>query len=119
MDRRIFHIKDHLSQNLGRSWSVEEMADAVKLSTTHFKQLFKEKVGISPMAYLLEIRLEKAREILVDPQCFLQIQEVGVKSGLSNDSHFSRDFKRKFGQTPTQCREQAAEIHQSNSPDGQ
>ena len=119
MDGRIFYIKNQLSQNLGYSWSVQEMADSVKLSLPRFKQLFKEKVGISPMAYLLEIRLEKAHELLSDPECFLQIQEIGVICGLTNDSHFTRDFKRKFGETPSQCREQASEIHQSNSPDGQ
>ena len=119
MDRRIFHIQQQLYQNLGHSWSVEEMADSVKLSATRFKQLFKKEIGVSPKAYLLEIRLEKAHEFLMDPQRFLQIQEIGVICGLTNDSHFTRDFKRKFGLTPTQCRQQASEIHQSNSPNGQ
>jgi AraC-like DNA-binding protein len=119
MDRRIFHVKEQLSQTLGRSWTVQEMASSVGLSVPRFKQLFKEKVGISPMVYLLELRLEKAREMLADTHSFLQIKEIGVKSGLTNDSHFTREFKKKFGVTPTEFREHSAEIEQSIPPDGQ
>ena len=119
MDRRIFHIKENLSQSLGHAWTVEQMAISVELSVPRFNQLFKEKVGISPIAYLLEIRLEKVRELLSDTHSFLQIKEIGVICGLTNDSHFSREFKKRNDRTPTEYREHCAEIDQSNSPDGQ
>lgn len=58
------------------------------------------------MAYLNELRLEKARELLEDERCFLQIKEIGHQVGLVNDSHFTRDFKKKYGLTPTEYRKQ-------------
>lgn len=115
MDGRIFHIKNQLSQNLGHSWSVEKMAETVRLSISRFKQLFRKKVGGSPMAYLLELRLEMASKLLADPLCFLQIKEIGFLVGMANESNFTRDFKRKFGTTPTRFRERAREVHQSDS----
>ena len=115
MDRRIFHIKNKLSQDLGRSWSVEDMADHCRFSASHFRRLFKEEVGITPAAYLNNLRLEKVREMLADPDCFLQTKEIGVLVGLTNESHFTHDFKAKFGMTPTAYRAHQAEIHQLKS----
>ena len=117
MDGRIFHIKEKLSQNLGHSWCVEEMAESVGLSIPHFIKLFKQEIKIPPHTYICELRLEKAKELVVTT--FLHIQEVCTQVGIQNESHFTRDFKKKFGLTPTEYRKQQWEIHQSNSPDGQ
>lgn len=119
MDRRIFHIKNMLSQDLGRSWSVEKMALAAEMSVSYLQRLFKEKTGVTPMAYLNDLRLEKAREMLADPNCFLLIKKIAFMVGLKNNSHFTQDFKAKFGMTPTKYREHQAEIHQLLSADGQ
>ncbi len=90
------------------------------MSAAHFQRLFKEvNDGVTPMACLNNLRLEKARQMLADPTCFLQIQEIGCKVGLTNTSHFTHGFKAKIGMTPTEYRQQQAEIHQSLSPDGQ
>lgn len=113
MDGRIFHIQSQLSQNLGHSWSVGEMAETVRLSTSHFKQLFKQKVGVSPMAYLLALRLEAAIKILSDPLCFLRIKEIGFLVGITDESRFTSEFKRKFGMTPTQFRHRSWKVRQS------
>lgn len=119
MDRRVFHIKDKLSQNLGSPWSVDDMAAEVKMSATHFQRLFKEETGVTPMAYLNDLRLEKAREFLADSNCFLLIKEIRSYVGLMNDSHFTNDFKAKFGMTPTDFRDHQSKIHQSNPQNGQ
>ena len=71
------------------------------------------------MTWLKNLRLDKAREYLADPDCFLQIKQIAVKVGLTNMSHFSKDFKAKFGATPTQYRNHQAEIYYSTLPDGQ
>ena len=119
MDRRGFHVKQKLSQYLGRSWSVEEMAEEVGMSASHFQHLFKEEIGITPKAYLQSLRLEKARELLADSNRFLLIKEIALQVGLLNASHFTSAFKAKFGVSPSKFRDQHAKIHQSNPQDGQ
>lgn len=57
---------------------------------------------MSPVQYLKDLRLEQAREMLVNS--FLQIREIGFKVGMSDQSHFIHDFKEKFGVTPTEYR---------------
>src|SRR5437867_2003649 len=100
MDGRIFHVKNLLSQSMGHSWTVKEMAEKVGLSVPHFLKLFKTEIGDPPMAYLHQLRLETARYLL--ESSFLQVKQIGVQTGLTNASHFTRDFKKKFGLSPSE-----------------
>jgi AraC-like DNA-binding protein len=102
MDGRIFHIIEKIRKNLNHDWTVEEMAIFTELSESHFQKLFKSETGMSPKAYLKNLRLEKARELLENG--FKQIKQIGYEIGLTNDSHFARDFKRTFGMTPSDYR---------------
>ncbi len=56
-------------------------------------KLFKRKVGLSPVQYVKDLRLEQAREMLVNS--FLQIREIGFKVGMSDQSHFIHDLDSK------------------------
>jgi transcriptional regulator GlxA family with amidase domain len=104
MDRRIFHLKEQLPNNLQHQWTVKEMAKICKLSVPHFQKLFKSHTGMPPIAYLSDLRLEKALDLL--ETTFLNIQEIRIKVGMFDDSHFTQDFKKRFGVTPTTYREQ-------------
>jgi AraC-like DNA-binding protein len=104
MDRRIFYLCEHLSRNLEYQWTVEEMSEILKLSVRHFQKLFKSEVKSSPMNYLRDMRLEKARQLLANADSFLTIKEIRLAVGILNDSHFTRDFKKKYGVTPTEYR---------------
>jgi two-component system response regulator YesN len=66
--------------------------------------LFKTETGATAMQYLKALRMEKARELL--DTTYLSVKEVAVQVGLNDTSHFVRDFKKAFGQTPTQYRNQ-------------
>ena len=102
MDGRIFYLKEKLLKNLKYAWNTEEMAEEINLSVPHFLRLFKTETGKSPITFLRNARLKKAEKLL--KTSFLQIQEIGFKIGMSTDSHFTRDFKKKYGVTPTEYR---------------
>lgn len=104
MDGRIFHLKEQLLKNLQHDWTIEEMSQNVELSIPHFQKLFRAETGIAPIAYLRDLRLEKARELLETK--FYRLKQIGFEVGMSNDSHFTRDFKKKYGVTPTEYRKQ-------------
>lgn len=113
MDRRIFHIVSQLSNGLGRQWAVVKMAEEVRMSVSQFRRLFKDQVGQTPVEFLNQLRLAKAHELLSDPKCFLQIKEIGASVGYVDKSRFTREFKSKYGLTPSEFRDQQAEIEQS------
>lgn len=116
MDGRIFSLKQILSERLDRNWTVAEMAHCFNLSVPHFQKLFKAQIGTSPIAYLRELRLEKARELL--ETTYLQIKQIRLQTGIMNDSHFTREFTKKFGVSPTEYRKNFWEMEQSNPPNG-
>lgn len=104
MDGRIFELQKRLVENLEHQWTIQQMAEIVELSEPHFQKLFKKEVGISPFAFLQNARLEKAREYL--ETTFWQMKQIGIAVGMPHDSHFTRDFKKKYGVTPTEYRKQ-------------
>ena len=72
------------------------------ISEVYFRQLFRERFGTSPRQYILELRLQKARQLLTGSR--LPVQEIGEHCGFTNPYHFSRAFHRATGQTPTEYR---------------
>ncbi|MCD9188198.1 MAG: AraC family transcriptional regulator [Pyrinomonadaceae bacterium] len=104
MDGRIFHLCDCIFRDLKKSWTIEQMAEITELSVPHFQKLFKAQIGSPPITYLRDLRLEKAREFL--EVSFHQIKQIGIEVGMPDDSHFTRDFKKKYGVTPTEYRNQ-------------
>ncbi|MFN0141365.1 MAG: helix-turn-helix domain-containing protein [Pyrinomonadaceae bacterium] len=66
---------------------------------------------------MCEQRLERAKDLI--ETTFLQIQQICLEVGIPNESHFTRDFKKKYDRTPTEYRKQFHESQQQNSPFGQ
>ena len=95
MDERIFHLCKQISENLSHDWSVEEMANGFGLSKWHFQKLFKSETGVTPKAFLRDLRFQKAADLL--ESTFLLIKQIATETGFSDYSHFARDFKKNTG----------------------
>ena len=117
MDIRIFQLCEQMSENLAHNWTLEEMAEAIGMSKPHLQKLFKTETGTSPFAFLHEKRLEKARELLEGD--WEHISLIGFLVGMPHDSHFTRDFKKKYGLTPTAYRREYHEKKQAEILSGQ
>jgi AraC-like DNA-binding protein len=76
----------------------------VNLCPKQLTRLFQQQTGFTPLQYLKRLRLEEAKDLLAD--FTLSIQEVLHQVGYENASQFSADFKRVFGCTPRQYRQQ-------------
>lgn len=103
MDGRIIILRDIILSNLQQKWTVKELADSVGLSESHLQKLFTSKKRMSPIRYVQHLRFEKAKELLKDKR-FLRIQQICSEIGINDQTHFTRDFKRKYNKTPTQYR---------------
>jgi transcriptional regulator GlxA family with amidase domain len=108
MDGRISYVMRAVSKDVARSWTVDKMAREVGWSTSHFRRRFREETQVSPTRFLLELRLDFARQLL--ETSFLQVKEITRSIGLSSESDFNRHFKRKFGVPPTRYRDEAWEL---------
>jgi transcriptional regulator GlxA family with amidase domain len=102
MDPRVQKVVHLIQKDLSRKVTLDEMAQAVNLSAAHLRTLFKSEIGMTPIQYHKKLRLLEARGLLENT--FLNVQEIMVRVGLSDDSHFVRDFKKLYGLTPAQYR---------------
>lgn len=102
MDLRVQIIVALMRDDLRRERSLDELARRVSLSRSRFQHLFKAETGTSPAHYLRDLRLDRARELL--ETSLLSIKQVMAGVGISDKSHFVREFKKAYGLTPTQYR---------------
>ena len=81
---------------------IKEIANQLNLSISRFRHLFKQEIGTSPSCFLRQLRLEKAKQLVLGS--FLTIKEISAQVGINDLSHFVRDYKVRFKETPTETR---------------
>ena len=102
-----FYIQEavtYMEQNYQRELSVEEIADVCKLNRSYFSKLFKENMGCPPQEFLIRLRLAKATEFMKTSGA--SIGDISVLCGYPNQLHFSRAFKKRYGMSPREWRNQ-------------
>ncbi|NLB90650.1 MAG: helix-turn-helix transcriptional regulator, partial [Clostridiales bacterium] len=93
---------DYISSNYMHDVSVEHIAQLCHMSTSHFRRVFKDLMGWSPLDYVQTVRIDKACALLYD--CNLSVTEIGIQVGFSTPSSFGRQFKKRMGMSPSQWR---------------
>jgi transcriptional regulator GlxA family with amidase domain len=101
-DARVSLILDLLEYSCGQSLDLDQLCARCNLSRSRVQHLFKAHTATTPSRHLKEIKLIKARELL--EQTFYTVKQVSSLVGFSDISHFVRDYKSRFGQTPTESR---------------
>lgn len=99
----ITRAKQFIHEHQGDEISLGDVAHAVNTSTFYFCKLFKKTTGLNFTEYLSRVRIEKARNLLLNPN--LRISEVAFSAGFQSLTHFNRIFRRMAGESPTQYRE--------------
>ncbi|MGV1047514.1 MAG: helix-turn-helix domain-containing protein [Solirubrobacterales bacterium] len=97
--RHLLRARDLADAHFAEPLGVGEMAAAAGLSRAHFSREFRRAFGVSPHAYLLTRRLERAAALLRNTDH--SVAEVCLSVGLQGIGSFTTSFKRAFGQTPT------------------
>lgn len=97
--RRLQH---HIDERLGEVVALADLAAVVHLSPFHFCRAFKAATGLPPHAYVMERRLARAKDLLL--QTTLGIKQIAEATGFSDQGHLSRAFRRRFGRPPSAIR---------------
>jgi AraC-like DNA-binding protein len=95
-------IQEHQTDDL----SLGDVAKAVNTSTFYFCKMFKKYTGLNFTNYLSRLRIEKAKNLLLNPN--LRVSEIAYEVGFQSLTHFNRVFKKIIGQSPTEYRSQLA-----------
>ncbi|MFC3655789.1 helix-turn-helix transcriptional regulator [Xanthomonas hyacinthi] len=88
------YIDHHLAERIG----LADIANAACVSRYHFARMFRLSTGHSPMQYLLQRRIERARQLLLSPRH--SVGSVAYELGFFDQSHFVNSFRRVTGATP-------------------
>ena len=96
---RIALITDYIKNNLHHKLSVEEISKMAFVSKSNLFKLFKEELGISPNDYIIQERIKKAKELLVNHR---SVKEVAFMTGFADTNYFTRVFRQLVGETPKQ-----------------
>ena len=102
MDRRVHAVISLMEDSLGREISLAQLARSVNLSPWWLCHLFKTETGLSPLQYLKALRMKHAKTLL--ETTFLTVKQIVNEVGLSDSSHFVRDFKSTYGSSPATFR---------------
>lgn len=96
-------IINYINDNLNRDLSLIQLAGLVNISSNHFIRLFKQSTGLTPYQYVLDCRINKAKQLLKNQK--LTITEISHKLGFYDQSRFTSTFHKRVGITPKKYRD--------------
>lgn len=95
-------VLQHIDSNLNGELTIAQLAELVHHHPNYFIRYFKNHLGMTPMAYIYERRLEKAKQLLTVSD--LTIGEIARETGFHDIFHFSKAFKKRLGVAPSEFR---------------
>ncbi len=99
VERMVAYFEEHYSEKI----SLDQIAENMYLSPFYISKIFKSETGDTPIHYLINIRMEKAKKLLEDKK-ESSIQEIAAMVGYDDAYHFSKLFKKRYGIAPSQIR---------------
>lgn len=92
-------ISTYMEENYNKDISLEKISKNMYLSPVYISKIFKEETGASPINHLIKIRLAKAKELLEEGE--LSVKAVAKEVGYDDAYHFSKIFKKYYGNPPS------------------
>ncbi|MCR5656940.1 MAG: response regulator [Butyrivibrio sp.] len=95
--------KRYIEENFAKDISLDDVSRVVNISPYYFSKIFKEESGLNFIEYLTNIRIDKAKELLLNSD--YSMKEICSMCGYTDPNYFSRSFKKNVGVTPTEYKE--------------
>lgn len=99
---RVRRVRNYIVSHLAENVPIATLADLCAMSESHFSREFHRSVGLPPHQFVMKLRLERAREALLEGD--QPVADIAVECGFNNASHFSRTFALRFGMPPATYR---------------
>ena len=103
---RLKRVLEYIDSNLDKNITLSELADVVHMSLYYFAVLFRQSTGLSPHRFVLNKRVERAKELLRDPK--LSVLDVSMNVGFEHQNNFARAFRRVIGVSPSQFKRECS-----------
>lgn len=100
--RRLSRARDYMHENLGEKLSLAAIASVACLSPHHFHRLFRHLFGVTPNAYLFELRMNRAADLVRASS--RPLVEIAAEVGFASPGTFATRFRRRFNETPGRMR---------------
>jgi AraC-like DNA-binding protein len=94
---RIGFVVDYIKKNLHQKLSIDSIAKMAYVGKSNFFKMFKDELGTSPNEFILQERINRAKELLASQN---SIKETAYQTGFSDANYFTRVFKQLVGVTP-------------------
>jgi transcriptional regulator GlxA family with amidase domain len=91
-----------MSQRMGERITLTDLAVACHMSDAHFCRLFRQITGVTPVRYLLDLRLQEAATMLRRTE--KTVTQVACEVGFDDSGYFSKKFREQFGMTPSKAK---------------
>jgi AraC family transcriptional regulator len=95
-------VLDYIEEHLGRSIKVCDLSALLHRTEAHFSRMFKRTFGVSPHAYVLRRRIERASRLMIESTT--PLTEIALKCGFNDQAHLSKRFRQQTGTTPAAWR---------------
>jgi AraC family transcriptional regulator len=106
---QVMRVKSYVEDKLEHRIRAADLAALVRLSTSHFHHAFRKAFGESPIAYVMQRRIRRAQELMLNSR--VSLSQVALECGMCDQAHFSRAFRRIVGTSPSVWRQQLASRH--------
>lgn len=96
----VMKARTWIKENINQKIAIKEISDHVYMNPTYFCEVFKKQTGKTILDYITDVRLEKARELLLDTD--YNVGKISKLIGYQDTKYFSRLFKQKWGHLPSE-----------------
>ncbi|MBE9170096.1 helix-turn-helix transcriptional regulator [Pleurocapsales cyanobacterium LEGE 06147] len=97
-DRQLLQVTDYINNHLAQSIKLKDLAASLGISQFYFSRLFKKSTGISLQSYVIQQRIELAKQLLKKED--ISIADVALECGFNSQSHLGKYFRELMGLTP-------------------
>lgn len=103
VQRIVKQMIHYMSSQYAYPISIEQMCHSLGYNRAYLSRIFRKETGVTPVSYLLKLRIEKSRQLLRS-RTELSIEQIAASVGMTDPLYFSRQFRKIYGKSPSEYR---------------